>query len=158
MPDSQQLHVPVRQEDDSLWATVDEFLGVFGTGDDLRVRRPTCRHLARRRPRHVPAVSPAAVAPRRRKIARSGVLACFLRTNRSSVVRPGDGRCLSRGQRSTLVLGAPARLKQAGTRPAPAIPTRRERVGGQPAPQPAPPHRSTGTSIPGLELDLSECA
>ena len=43
MPDSQQLHVPVRQEDDSLWATVDEFLGVFGTGDDLRVRRPTCR-------------------------------------------------------------------------------------------------------------------
>jgi hypothetical protein len=73
MPDSQQLHVPVRQEDDSLWATVDEFLGVFGTGDDLRVRRPTCRHLARRRPRHVPAVSPAAVAPRRRKIARSGV-------------------------------------------------------------------------------------
>ena len=29
------LHVKVRHEDDSLWATVDEFPGVFATGDNL---------------------------------------------------------------------------------------------------------------------------
>jgi predicted RNase H-like HicB family nuclease len=31
----QQLHVNVRFEDGSFWATVDEFPGVFATGDDL---------------------------------------------------------------------------------------------------------------------------
>jgi predicted RNase H-like HicB family nuclease len=30
-----QLHVRVRLEDDALWATVDEFPGVFATGDNL---------------------------------------------------------------------------------------------------------------------------
>lgn len=35
MPKPQQLHVNVRLEDGSLWATVDEFPGVFATGDDL---------------------------------------------------------------------------------------------------------------------------
>jgi predicted RNase H-like HicB family nuclease len=29
------LHVKVRHENDSLWATVDEFPGVFATGDSL---------------------------------------------------------------------------------------------------------------------------
>lgn len=32
---SGQLHVCVRFEDDSFWATVDEFPGVFATGDNL---------------------------------------------------------------------------------------------------------------------------
>ena len=35
MPESQQLHVRVRIEDEALWATVDEFPGVFGTGDNF---------------------------------------------------------------------------------------------------------------------------
>jgi len=35
MPEPQQLHVNVRLEDDALWATVDEFPGVFATGDNL---------------------------------------------------------------------------------------------------------------------------
>lgn len=35
MPQNQSLHVSVRHEDDSYWATVDEFPGVFATGDDL---------------------------------------------------------------------------------------------------------------------------
>ena len=35
MPRNQSLHVSVRHEDDSYWATVDEFPGVFATGDDL---------------------------------------------------------------------------------------------------------------------------
>lgn len=35
MPGSQQLHVNVRLEDGSLWATVDEYPGVFATGDNL---------------------------------------------------------------------------------------------------------------------------
>lgn len=35
MPQSQSLHVSVRHEEDSYWATVDEFPGVFATGDDL---------------------------------------------------------------------------------------------------------------------------
>jgi predicted RNase H-like HicB family nuclease len=30
-----ELHVNVRHEDDSLWATVEEFPGVFATGDTL---------------------------------------------------------------------------------------------------------------------------
>jgi predicted RNase H-like HicB family nuclease len=30
-----ELHVSVRHEDDSFWATVDEFPGVFATGDNL---------------------------------------------------------------------------------------------------------------------------
>ncbi len=30
-----ELHVNVRHEDDSLWATVGEFPGVFATGDNL---------------------------------------------------------------------------------------------------------------------------
>ncbi len=30
-----ELHVNVRYEDDSMWATVDEFPGVFATGDTL---------------------------------------------------------------------------------------------------------------------------
>jgi predicted RNase H-like HicB family nuclease len=33
--DPQQLHVNVRLEDGSLWATVDEYPGVFSTGDNL---------------------------------------------------------------------------------------------------------------------------
>jgi len=35
MSQTQQLHVNVRYEDGSLWATVDEFPGVFATGDNL---------------------------------------------------------------------------------------------------------------------------
>jgi predicted RNase H-like HicB family nuclease len=35
MPEPQQLHVSVRHEDESFWATVDEFPGVLATGDDL---------------------------------------------------------------------------------------------------------------------------
>jgi predicted RNase H-like HicB family nuclease len=35
MSETQELHVNVRHEDDSLWATVDEFPGVFATGDTL---------------------------------------------------------------------------------------------------------------------------
>ncbi|MGP0048685.1 MAG: type II toxin-antitoxin system HicB family antitoxin [Solirubrobacteraceae bacterium] len=34
MPE-EQLHVRVRQEDGSFWATVDEYPGVFATGDNL---------------------------------------------------------------------------------------------------------------------------
>ena len=33
MPD--ELHIKVRLEDGALWATVEEFPGVFATGDDL---------------------------------------------------------------------------------------------------------------------------
>ncbi len=39
MPESQQLHLKVRFEDESFWATVDEFPGVFATGDDLEELR-----------------------------------------------------------------------------------------------------------------------
>jgi predicted RNase H-like HicB family nuclease len=35
MPDTQLLHVNVRFEDDTFWATVEEFPGVFATGDNL---------------------------------------------------------------------------------------------------------------------------
>jgi len=35
MPGPQQLHIRVRLEDEALWGTVDEFPGVFATGDDL---------------------------------------------------------------------------------------------------------------------------
>jgi predicted RNase H-like HicB family nuclease len=35
MPEAQQLHVNVRFEEGSLWATVEEFPGVFAAGDDL---------------------------------------------------------------------------------------------------------------------------
>lgn len=35
MPQNQSLHVSVRHEDEFYWATVDEFPGVFATGDDL---------------------------------------------------------------------------------------------------------------------------
>jgi predicted RNase H-like HicB family nuclease len=35
MSATKELHVNVRHEDDSLWATVDEFPGVFATGDNL---------------------------------------------------------------------------------------------------------------------------
>ncbi len=35
MAETQQLHARVRNEDGALWATVDEFPGVFATGDDL---------------------------------------------------------------------------------------------------------------------------
>jgi predicted RNase H-like HicB family nuclease len=35
MSATQQLHVNVRHEDGSLWATVEEFPGVFATGDNL---------------------------------------------------------------------------------------------------------------------------
>jgi predicted RNase H-like HicB family nuclease len=35
MPEPQQLHINVRLEDGSLWATVDEYPGVFATGDNL---------------------------------------------------------------------------------------------------------------------------
>lgn len=35
MPENQSLHLSVRHEDDSYWATVAEFPGVFATGDDL---------------------------------------------------------------------------------------------------------------------------
>jgi predicted RNase H-like HicB family nuclease len=34
-----ELHIQVRFEDDSLWATVDEFPGVFATGDTLQELR-----------------------------------------------------------------------------------------------------------------------
>ena len=35
MSGPQKLHINVRYEDDSLWATVEEFPGVFATGDNL---------------------------------------------------------------------------------------------------------------------------
>jgi predicted RNase H-like HicB family nuclease len=35
MSEIRELHVKVRREDDSLWATVDEFPGVFATGESL---------------------------------------------------------------------------------------------------------------------------
>jgi predicted RNase H-like HicB family nuclease len=35
MPAPQQLHFNVRLEDGSLWATVEEFPGVFATGENL---------------------------------------------------------------------------------------------------------------------------
>jgi predicted RNase H-like HicB family nuclease len=35
MPKPQQLRVNVRMEDGSLWATVEEYPGVFATGDNL---------------------------------------------------------------------------------------------------------------------------
>ena len=35
MPGHQQLHVNVRFEDDAFWATVEEFPGVFATGENL---------------------------------------------------------------------------------------------------------------------------
>jgi predicted RNase H-like HicB family nuclease len=35
MSEIRELHVKVRHEDGSLWATVDEFPGVFATGDNL---------------------------------------------------------------------------------------------------------------------------
>lgn len=34
-----QLHVCVRMEDDAFWATVDEFPGVFASGDNLEELR-----------------------------------------------------------------------------------------------------------------------
>jgi len=43
MPESQQLHVHMRLEDDALWATVDEFPGVLATGDDLDELRESLR-------------------------------------------------------------------------------------------------------------------
>jgi len=36
---TKQLHVNVRHEDGSLWATVEEFPGVFATGDNLEELR-----------------------------------------------------------------------------------------------------------------------
>ncbi len=39
MQQPQQLHVKVRFEDDSCWATVDEFPGVFATGENLEELR-----------------------------------------------------------------------------------------------------------------------
>jgi predicted RNase H-like HicB family nuclease len=33
------LHVQIRREDGAFWATVDEFPGVFATGDDLEEMR-----------------------------------------------------------------------------------------------------------------------
>lgn len=38
MPDSS-IHVVVRHEDDAFWATVEEFPGVFATGDNLEELR-----------------------------------------------------------------------------------------------------------------------
>jgi predicted RNase H-like HicB family nuclease len=35
----QQLHVRVRHEGDTYWATIEEYPGVFGTGDDLEELR-----------------------------------------------------------------------------------------------------------------------
>jgi predicted RNase H-like HicB family nuclease len=39
MPEHKPLHVSVRLEDDAYWATVDEFPGVFATGDNLEELR-----------------------------------------------------------------------------------------------------------------------
>jgi predicted RNase H-like HicB family nuclease len=39
MREPQKLHVSVRHEDGAFWATVDEFPGVFSTGDDLNELR-----------------------------------------------------------------------------------------------------------------------
>jgi predicted RNase H-like HicB family nuclease len=36
---TEELHIAVRFEDGSLWATVEEFPGVFGTGETLRELR-----------------------------------------------------------------------------------------------------------------------
>ncbi len=35
----EELHISVRFEDESFWATIDEFPGVFGTGDTLEELR-----------------------------------------------------------------------------------------------------------------------
>jgi predicted RNase H-like HicB family nuclease len=35
----QRLHVQIRREDGAYWATVDEYPGVFATGDDLEELR-----------------------------------------------------------------------------------------------------------------------
>jgi len=35
MPEPQKLHIKVRHEDEAFWATVDEYPGVFATGDTL---------------------------------------------------------------------------------------------------------------------------
>ncbi len=35
----QRLHVQIRREDGAFWATVDEYPGVFATGDDLEELR-----------------------------------------------------------------------------------------------------------------------
>jgi predicted RNase H-like HicB family nuclease len=43
MPEPQQLHVNVRLEDGALWATVDEYPGVFATGDNLDELRESLR-------------------------------------------------------------------------------------------------------------------
>lgn len=43
MPEPQQLHVNVRLEDGALWATVEEFPGVFATGDNLDELRESLR-------------------------------------------------------------------------------------------------------------------
>lgn len=39
MPESSAIHVKLHYEDGSFWATVDEFPGVFATGDDLEELR-----------------------------------------------------------------------------------------------------------------------
>jgi predicted RNase H-like HicB family nuclease len=59
MPDPQQLHVNVRLEDESLWATVDEFPGLFATGDTLNELRESLQEgiaLVLARPGEEPAV------------------------------------------------------------------------------------------------------
>jgi predicted RNase H-like HicB family nuclease len=39
MSEPQKLHVRIRHEDDAFWATVEEFPGVFATGDTLEELR-----------------------------------------------------------------------------------------------------------------------
>ncbi len=67
MPEPQQLHVNVRLEDDALWATVDEFPGVFATGDNLDELRESLQEgiaLVLARPgEEPPAVTLAALHP-----------------------------------------------------------------------------------------------
>ena len=69
MTANQQLHVNVRREDGSLWATVEEFPGVFATGDDLDELRESLEEgislLLERSDGEVPTVSiaPLRLAP-----------------------------------------------------------------------------------------------
>jgi predicted RNase H-like HicB family nuclease len=73
MPEPQQLHVSVRHEDGAFWATVDEYPGVFATGDDLDELRESLQEgialiLALARPGEgPPAVTVGAFAPGARR-------------------------------------------------------------------------------------------
>lgn len=66
MSGTQELHVNVRYEDGSVWATVDEFPGVLATGDSLDELRESLQEgiaLVLERDGVVPAVTIALLHP-----------------------------------------------------------------------------------------------